>query len=453
MKKKLSGFLLLFIVSFILGVSCKKIILTAIADSLMNAFDLWEDRPEGIPCNQGLSNATFANQEIAFDHNHMICVNIEMDANDFKSMREESRFGPNIYDNEGNTACAVLVEYVDQCDVPFPNEFNWYSGNIELDGVSLGNIGIRKKGFLGSIFSPAPSLRIITDKYIAGQDLGGTNSITFNNNSQEVTRIWTSLAYYIYELANYPAPRSHLANVSINDEALGVYTRIEPLDEKFLQRAFGNSAGHLYEGQLVDFVEDWLPRWTAKTAATNNVGLPIINIAQALELPDEQLISTLDQYLNIDRFISFWALEILLSMDDGYTVNRNNFFVYFDPDDGGRATLIPWGIDYYNKEGSDLISFMNAELPRRLSRIPIMSAKLQIELQRLLNDVWDENFLISFIDNYSVLVETAQIDPGYSLKVDELRSWVVNRRNQIEYQLLFDIPIGAEHSTGKCYNE
>jgi len=453
MKKKLSGFLLLFIVSFILGVSCKKIILSVIADSLMYAFDLWEDRPEGIPCNQGLSNATFANQEIAFDHNHMLCVNIEMDANDFKSMREESRFGPNIYDNEGNTACAVLVEYVDQCDVPFPNEYNWYSGNIVLDGVSLGNIGIRKKGFLGSIFSPAPSLRIITDKYIAGQDLGGTSSITFNNNSQEVTRIWTSLAYYIYELANYPAPRSHLANVSINDEALGVYTRIEPLDEKFLQRVFGNSAGHLYEGQVVDFVEDWLPRWTAKTAATNNVGLPIINIAQALELPDEQLISTLEQYLNIDRFISFWALEILLSMDDGYTVNRNNFFVYFDPDDGGRATLIPWGIDYYNKEGSDLIRFMNAELPRRLSRIPIMSAKLQIELQRLLNDVWDENFLISFIDNYSVLVETAQIDPGYSLKVDELRSWVANRRNQIEYQLLFDIPIGAEYSTGKCYNE
>ena len=148
MNKKVYLFLFLFVGSFFLAISCKKIILSFVAESLMYAFDLWEDRPEGIPCSQGLSNATFANQEIAFDHNHMLCVNIDMDANDFKSMREESRFGPNIYDNDGNTACAVLVEYVGQCDVPFPNEYNWYSGNIELDGVSLSNIGIRKKGFL-----------------------------------------------------------------------------------------------------------------------------------------------------------------------------------------------------------------------------------------------------------------------------------------------------------------
>ena len=107
MNKKVYLFLFLFLGSFFLVISCKKLILSIVADSLMYAFDLWEDRPEGIPCSQGLSNATFANQEIAFDHNHMLCINIDMDANDFKSMREESRFGPNIYDNEGNTACAV----------------------------------------------------------------------------------------------------------------------------------------------------------------------------------------------------------------------------------------------------------------------------------------------------------------------------------------------------------
>ena len=83
----------------------------------MDAFDLWEDRPPGIPCTQNTSNGTFENGELSYDNNHLFCVNIQMNENDFQIMRNESRFGPDIYDNEGNTACAVLLQYATQCDV------------------------------------------------------------------------------------------------------------------------------------------------------------------------------------------------------------------------------------------------------------------------------------------------------------------------------------------------
>ena len=453
MKSRTLLFIVILSATLFTAVSCKKIFLEFVADTLMSAFDLWEDRPQGIPCNQALSNATINIQELTFDRDHMLCINISMDASDFDNMRNESKFGPNIYEDDGNAACAVLVEYAGKCDVPFPSYYNWYSGNLVIDGLSLSDVGLRKKGFLGSIFSAAPSMRIITNKYVSGQSIGATHSITLNNNSQDDTRIWTSLGYKIFELANYPAPRANFANVSINDEALGVYTHLEPIDEKFLKRAFGNNAGHLYEGQIIDFEKEWLPRWDPKTASTNQVGLPIIDIAKDLDLPDNKFLSALEQHLNIDRFITFWALEALLALDDGYCSNRNNFFIYFDPNDGGRVTFIPWGLDYHGENEASLENFVHAELPRRLSRIPAMASKFETELQRLLDDVWDEPAFLSFIDSAATKVASAQIDPDYQNKVDNLKTWIQNRRAFVKIMLAIGLPKGNEKESNKCTND
>ena len=448
-KKKVLFFLLTIVA--LLTFSCRKLILNKTANVIMDAFDLWEDRPPGIPCTQNNSNGTFENGELSFDNNHLFCVNIQMNENDFQIMRNESRFGPDIYDNEGNTACAALLEYAEQCDVPFPNEYNWYTANIEIDDIEIQNVGIRKKGFLGSIFSPAPSVKIETNRYNQNTSFNLTNSLTLNNNSQDGTRIWTTLALKIYELANYPAPRANMANVTINSESFGIYTHIESINDKFLELAFGNSNGHLYEGQLIDFHKDWLPRWDAKTESTDPVGNPIREICEALELSDDELVNELNQHLNIDRFITFWALEALLASDDGYCANRNNFFIYFDPNDNNRATFIPWGLDYYGDDNS-FDNYLTAELPKRLSRIDETAIKFNIEMQRLIDDVWDDGQLSSFITNAANQIQTAQNDSQYQDKLAKLTTWILNRKNVIESLLIEGIPRGSDEPLTRCTN-
>jgi len=451
MKLKKLQTLILCISIVLATISCRKLILEVSAAILMDAFDLWEDRPPGISCNQNTSNATFQNGELTFSNNHMLCVNIEMNENDFQTMRNESRFGPDINDNNGNAACAVLVQYANDCDVPFPNEYNWYSGNIEIDGNLVQNAGIRKKGFLGSIFSPAPSLKIETERYVQNSSFNLSKNITLNNNSQNETRIWTSLALKIYELANYPAPLCNLANVTVNSEPFGVYTHIETMDEKFLLREFGNSNGHLYEGQVIDFNKEWLPRWDAKTLHTDPIGNPIKAICEDLELPDDQLLSALNEHLNIDNFITFWALETLLASSDGYCANRNNFFIYFDPNDNNRATFIPWGLDHYGWENTFEV-YVSAELPRRLSRIDETATKFNNEMQRLLDDVWDEALFIGFINNASFLIENAQDDPDYQEKLNKFNNWVLSRKGVIESLLIDGITKGHNESSSRCTN-
>ena len=181
------------------------------------------------------------------------------------------------------------------------------------------------------------------------------------------------------------------------------------------------------------------------------IGNPIKAICEDLELPDDQLLSALNEHLNIDNFITFWALETLLASSDGYCANRNNFFIYFDPNDNNRATFIPWGLDHYGWENTFEV-YVSAELPRRLSRIDETATKFNNEMQRLLDDVWDEALFIGFINNASFLIENAQDDPDYQEKLNKFNNWVLSRKGVIESLLIDGITKGHNESSSRCTN-
>lgn len=439
----------------ILIIGCKKTLLEGVGGLLISPEDLLEDRPEGTVCESEGSTPTLDNGGLTFDSSHVLCVDIQMKASDFEVMRKESRFGPSIDYKEGATVIAILFEYLNQCDVPWPSKFNWYQADVSVDGISLENVGVRKKGFLGSIFSPAPSLRIHTNRF-SDQYIGQTNQITLNNNSEDETRVRSCINFKVFEWAGYPAPLCNLANLSVNGELLGPYSHLEGVDESFLLRAFGNNEGHLYEGQLADLVAEWLPRWDAKTDQTDPLALPLMDIIGALEVSDDQLVEELGKQINLDRFITFWALEYLLEHEDGYCVNRNNFYIYINPEDQGRATFIPWGMNYFNsdllsEEDQGINSYVAAELPRRLSRIPEIAERFESRLTYLLDSVWKEDQLISLIDHFASQVSEAQVDEDYEASIGDLRDWVLNRRRTVEEELSAGLPMGNEKRVGSCH--
>jgi spore coat protein CotH len=157
--------------------------------------------------------------------------------------------------------------------------------------------------------------------------------------------------------------------------------------------------------------------------------------------------------VNIDRFITFWALETLLEHTDGYTAGANNFYVYFDPQDGGQATFIPWGTDAVmsedaakdqEREPGSFGAYVRGELARRLSRVPEASMKYQVELRRLLDEVWVEEEILASIDAYAHLVRSAETSETYDEHLNVLRAWVSHRRAQVEDGLAHEIAQGHE---------
>jgi len=362
-------------------------------------------------------------------------INLIMDPQLYRQMMREKHTGK------------ILVNP----DAPLPeNPYNWYPADVEINGIRINHVGVRNRGFIGSLSSNDPRFKVQLDRYIPGQNFFGVKDITVSNSAGDLIRFRTHLVYDLFEAAGYPAPRSSVAHVSLNGQFLGVSVNIEPIKKPFLMRCFGNDEGSLYEGaKYADFLQDRLNRFEVKTSHTDINKEPIKQLVKVLEMPDDQLVDELSEVLDIDRYLTFLAVNYIANNSDAYNDAQNNFYVYFDPDDGNKATLIPWGAD--KAFGNYNIPFSNhlqAEIPRRISRIPQLQEKMEQELLRVINEVWNEEEIINKIDSYSELVQSSGVSiDNFTQQVESLKAWVRQRYDQIRKTLSLGAGEGADSST------
>jgi len=373
---------------------------------------------------------------VSYEPEDMACVQVSMDDGELEELMDQFRFAGGVDDQWPGIIAATAMS----CSEPYPDGYTYFSADVSVDGWETSNVGIRKKGFIGSVIGAGsrPSLKVKTDEFVDHQTLGDTERITLNNNLQDLTRFRTCLTYSVFADADYPAPLCNLANVSVNDQPLGAYTHVESPKKRFLRRNFGNDDGSLYEGTLADFTDahlaglpDTLGRWEAKTSDTDPSGTGLLRVTKALQAGDDDLEYALGNAIDLDAFMQFWALETLVNHVDGYGANTNNFFVYFDPDRGGLGVFIPWGADdtFAGWEPNKV----TAELTRRLSRHPELHQRYLDELQILLDEVWDEDVLDARIDAFTEQVESAE--PSSEQRRDDvrgIRSWVAKRRKNVQ---------------------
>ena len=130
-------------------------------------------------------------------------------------------------------------------------------------------------------------------------------------------------------------------------------------------------------------------------------------------------------------------METLVNHGDGHNAAANNSYVYFDPDNGGRAVLILWGPDDAMQPSASLDeegeqeTFVNAALSSRLSRHPELHQRYLNRLAELLETVWDEELLLARMDVYRTHVESAEAYPDFDDAVTKLEAWVVGRRAEM----------------------
>jgi len=334
-----------------------------------------------------------------------------------------------------------LLEGDDCMDEPPKTAFNWYSADIVVDGEHFDNVGVRKKGLLGSLSSSKPGLKIEFDRFVDEQTLDGIERLTLNNSVSDPTLVRQCLGYQLFRDAGIPAPRCNFAHLTLNGEDLGVYVNVEPLKKTFLKWAFdGDDDGDLYEGTLSDFRDGWTATFEAKTNDTNVDLSPIHDVRQTLEIADDtQMLAALEEEMELDKFYDFWVMELIIGHVDGHTGNTNNYYVYV-PEDSGKLQFIPWGIDAtfmnYAAYGSDAsrIAFANSLLSRRLWEIPQSRDVYYERMEALLETVWNEAEILAEIDRMTVLVEPYALDDDgeRTANQDNLRDFVSTRAADIE---------------------
>ena len=332
-----------------------------------------------------------------FDPERLLDVEITMSASNWRTLKAEAR---------------TLADTSRECLPEF--EYTELPATVTIDGDTMGNVNVRKKGFIGSLSPDLPSLKLDFNDLQEGRTYQNVSRMTLNNNRQDPSNVRQCLAYDRFRDIGIAAPLCNYAQVTVNGEDLGVFAHVEPIRKPFLRRTFGDDSGNLYEAQQADFGNYLIRRFETKTNEDANNRSDLQAVADAMALDDEAMMDVLPQLLDVDEFIRFWAMETLLGAWDSASGNANNFYLYHSPDDG-LFHFIPWGADtafrgtHPLKPGSAPL-YRNFRLAERLYGMPEYRQQYLDALEDLLANHWDEEAMQLEIERVMVLTGTTEAD-------------------------------------------
>jgi hypothetical protein len=364
-----------------------------------------------------------------FELDHLVRVDIELPAADWDVVRTER-----------HTMDAVFGE--DCLAGPAKRPYHYVAATVSIDGGAPIAVEIRKKGFFGSVNDVRPSLKVRFD-----DPYGDVTRLTLNNNQQDPSQLNQCVGYRAFERAGVPAPRCGLATVTVNGESLGVYSNVESIKRPFLRRTFGDDSGELYEGNLSDFRPEWVNTIQRKTDRDNPDRSLLNALVDALAKPDDQLVEAVEELIDLDAFLTFWAAERLIGHWDGYSNNQNNFYFYRLPADG-KVRFIPWGADSMLGDPDVLSRYEPPEsvyatsiLPQRLYAVPDVRERYVARMKQLLES-WDPEAMLAEVASLEALarphvhLSEAAFDAG----VGKVRAFVEGRRAVVEAELANGAP-------------
>ncbi len=371
--------------------------------------------------------------EWVFDPDHVLRVEIEVDPDDWDALRSQTR---DAWEMLGHEDCL---------DEPWGSPFTYFPSTVTIDGEVFPNVGVRKKGFLGSLSEDKPALKVDLSEYGETALYSGVERLTLNNSISDASFLRQCLGYGFYRDAGMPAPRCNYATVSVNGSDLGLFVNVEPIKKPLLRRYFDDDEGNLYEGTLSDFREGWAGTFEKKTNENAADYSDIEAMTAALELPDDELMEALEPLLDMDAFYTHWAAEVISSHTDGYAWNTNNYYLYADPADEGRFHFIPWGIDdlLYGESGEGMPAsvFAYGQLANRLFEHDDGRAAYRQRLVELLDGPWNEDVLNERMDRDRdiVLAELSASHAAYvGESIEALRTRMELRRGEITDALAAD---------------
>ncbi|MCY2967057.1 MAG: CotH kinase family protein, partial [Planctomycetota bacterium] len=192
-----------------------------------------------------------------------------------------------------------------------------------------------------------------------------------------------------------------------------------------------------------------LERFELKTNRREEDRSDLRRVTEILENPGEDAAARLAKEIDLDQFITHWALESLIGFWDGYASNQNNYYLYKSPKDS-RFHFIPWGADmtmsppFFPAAGGKSV-FAKGQLAFQLNQDPAIRQQYHKTLLKLLDTVWHEEQMIAEVDRIQELVK-GQLHPaqnGTEQAAEATRKFLRERRAEI----LAEIKDGPIHVT------
>jgi len=262
-------------------------------------------------------------------------------------------------------------------------------------------VGVKLKGAAGSFqgLDAKPALTLNFDKFREGQNFHGLEKLHLNNSVQDPTYLNELLCSELFLAAGIPTPRTTHARVWLNDRDLGFYVVKEGFDRAFLRRNGLDPKGNLYEGAFLQDID-------GQSELDSGAGAPdrsdIRRVVAACREPDPvRRRELLEQAVDIPRFLTFVALEVMTCHWDGYSRNRNNYRFYFDPQ-SGRVQFFPHGMDQmFGDPGFPILDTPGTLVTQAVLSIPEWRAQYRDRLTELLPQFVPPDRLQARLDHHA----------------------------------------------------
>ena len=221
------------------------------------------------------------------------------------------------------------------------------------------DVGLRFKGnSSASVRGLKKSYKFKFDEFDKKQRFHGFKKLNFQNGFKDPSLLREKLAYDLFEEAGVPAPRATFAKLYLtieghyDDEYLGLYTLVEQVDKVFLNDRFSDTSGNLFkcEGMfdLVykgDFPGAYIKEYEAKLKKKQRDFSVLIRFIKMLnETPEEKFEEEIEKAFDVENFLSWLAVNTLLSNLDSYAGTGHNYYLYYNKSTG-KFEFIPWDLN------------------------------------------------------------------------------------------------------------
>lgn len=246
--------------------------------------------------------------------------------------------------------------------IPAGESFAYVAADVEFDGETLKDVGLRFKGNFTYSVSAATirrPMKLDFARFTPGRKFAGVSTLNLSNQASDPSQLRETLAFELFRQLKTPAPRTGFALVyltvagTFDREFLGLYTLIEEVDKDFLRHNYKNDAGLLmkpggFRG-LADLGDDWksyAPLYAPKDPAVDPVlAQRVVDLAKLTHRADDATFAAqVESLLDVDGFLAHVAANSALANFDSFLCTGHNYYIYVNPADR-RCSFIAWDMN------------------------------------------------------------------------------------------------------------
>ena len=269
---------------------------------------------------------------------------------------------------------------------------------------------------------------------------GKSKTLNFNAEYSDKSFIRQYLSSQIMQASGQHCFNTSFANLFINGSFLGLYLKVENMDEAFLKRNLLAENGNLYkatkDGACLSIFENVEEKWEQKNGPNQNFNDLKNFIDDINSISNKDYYNFIRSNFNYLDFVNMLALNIYLANGSTY---YHNYYLYHHPN--GKWELLPWDMDKslsyydwmpykYHRTSSEW------ESDNPLIEKAFLNAQIFESVQKRLEDLFKttcaENELTSLIDKLELTLE-ASVKKDTTDQIKDINEW----KSVLEKERLF----------------